>query len=52
MKTALLPPPRLAASTTDAVSLTSAFGSMTHLFPSSASAATFMPIDESPGDDV
>src|SRR4051812_20994865 len=47
-----LPPPRLAVRTIDAVSFTSALGSITHLFPSSASAATFMPIDESPGDDV
>ena len=38
--------------TIDAVSFTSALGSIMHLFPSSASAATFMPIDESPGDEV
>ena len=36
----------------NAVSFTSAFGSITQRLPSSASAATFMPIDESPGDDV
>src|SRR3954466_11522456 len=52
ISTADLPPPRFAVRTIDAVSLTSRFGSMTHLFPSSASAATFIPIDESPGDDV
>ena len=50
--TPLFPPPRFAASTIDAVSLTSWFGSIRHFPPSRASAATFIPIDESPGDEV
>src|SRR6185437_1487762 len=52
MSTPERPPPRFAVNTIDAVSFTSRLGSIVHLFPSSASAATFMPIDESPGDDV
>ena len=49
---ALLPPPRLAPSTMAAVSFTSWLGSIRHEYPSSASAATFMPIELSPGLDV
>src|ERR671921_189921 len=43
MRTADFPPPRLAERTIDAVSLTSRFGSIVHLFPSRESAATFLP---------
>ena len=52
MQIALLPPERLALRTIDAVSFTSRLGSIVHLFPSSESAAMFIPIDESPGDEV
>src|SRR5471030_1673250 len=52
IRSALLPPLRLAPSTSAAVSFTSLLGSITHLYPSSASAATFMPIELSPGLDV
>ena len=50
--TALLPPARFAASTMAVVSLTSIEGLMRSLLPRSSTPATFMPIVESPGDDV
>jgi hypothetical protein len=42
----------LAASTIDAVSFTSSEGSKASLFPCKAFAATFMPMLESPGEEV
>src|SRR2546426_9695413 len=44
--------PRFAAKTIAAVSFTSSEGSKANLLPCKALAATFIPIDESPGDDV
>jgi hypothetical protein len=52
MKTADRPPLRLASRTIAAVSFTSALTSNRNADPVSASAATFIPMDESPGDDV
>ena len=46
------PPLRLASSTIAAVSFTSALASKRSLLPSSAIAATFMPIELSPGEEV
>ena len=48
----LFPPPRLAPRTIAAVSLTSRDTSKASRLPSSALAATFMPIELSPGEDV
>ena len=50
--TALLPPARLAASTNAVVSFTSIEGLMRSLLPRSSTPATFMPMVESPGDEV
>jgi hypothetical protein len=47
---ALFPLDRLAWSTMLAVSLTSRLGSMMQPYPSSCSAATFMPMELSPGE--
>src|SRR5437667_336654 len=52
ISTALLPPDRFAPRTIAAVSFTSRDTSILSLQPSMASAATFMPIELSPGDDV
>jgi len=52
MSTALLPPPRFAPSTMAAVSFTSRETSILSAQPSMASAATFMPIELSPGEEV
>ena len=50
--TALRPPPRFAARTKLVVSLTSIDGLMRSLLPRSSTPATFIPMVESPGDDV
>jgi hypothetical protein len=49
---ALLPPPRLAAKTIAAVSLTSRETSIRGPRSRSASSATFIPIEESPGEET
>jgi len=52
INTPLLPPCTFAENTIDEVSFTSALTSKRSLLPDSACSATFMPIDESPGDEV
>ena len=52
MTTPRLPPERFASSTMAAVSFTSRDTSILSLQPSMASAATFMPIELSPGEEV
>ena len=52
IRTPLLPPCVFASNTIADVSFTSALGSKRSREPVSACSATFMPMDESPGDDV